>query len=284
MCNLLRVKRMTKLTPGYQAEKSPGASDHIALPGKHSLGPSMGPASCHNPSCTPRFPFTVLPRNQGGGVSIWWFVSSPWRLVGIDSCCWSSATSEYLRRPLIRVLSHSSTDGSCAPSPYRTRAGTRGAGGRSEASVVAQSLSCVWLYATLLRTVAYQASLSFTIFWNRLKLMSIELVMPSNHLILCHLLLLLPSIFPSIRVFSSESALPIRWPKYWSFSFSMSPSNEYSGLISFRIHWFDLLAVQGTLKSLLQHHSSKASILRCSAFFIVQLSHPHTTTAKTVAK
>ena len=107
--------------------------------------------------------------------------------------------------------------------------------------------------------------------------------MPSNHLILCHPLLLLPSIFPSIRVFSNESILHIRWPKYWSFSFSISPSNEYSGLISFRINWWDLLAVQGTLKSLLQHHSSKASILRCSALFIVQLSHPYMTTEKTIA-
>ena len=113
--------------------------------------------------------------------------------------------------------------------------------------------------------------------------MSIESVMPSNHLILCHPLLLLPSIFPSIRVFSSESALRIRWPEYWSFSFSISPSKEYSGLISFRIHWFDLLAVQGTLKSLLQHQSSKASILRRSAFFMVQLSHLYMTTGKTVA-
>ena len=116
-----------------------------------------------------------------------------------------------------------------------------------------------------------------------LKLMSIEMVMPSNHLILCHLLLLLPSVFPSIRVFSNESALPIRWPKYWSFSFSISPSNEYSGLISFRMDWLDLLAVQGILKSLLQHHSSKASILHCSAVFIVQLSHPYMTTGKTIA-
>ena len=113
--------------------------------------------------------------------------------------------------------------------------------------------------------------------------MSIESLMPSNHLILCHLLLLLPSIFPSIRVFSNESVLHIRWPKYWSFSFSISPSNEYSRLISFRIDWLDLLAVQGTLKSLLQHHSSKASILWPSAFFIVQLSHPYMTTGKTIA-
>ena len=116
-----------------------------------------------------------------------------------------------------------------------------------------------------------------------LKLMSIESVIPPNHLILCHPLLLPPSIFPSIRVFSNESVLHIRWPKYWSFGFSISPSNEYSGLISFRIDWLDLLAVQGTLKSLLQHHSSKASILRCSAFFIVQLSHPYMTTGKTIA-
>ena len=115
------------------------------------------------------------------------------------------------------------------------------------------------------------------------KLMSIESVMPSNHLILCRPLLLPPSIFPSIRVFSNESALHIKWPKYWSFSFSISPSNEYPGLLFFRIDWLDLLAVQGTLKSLLQHHSSKASILWCSAFFTVQLSHPYMTTGKTIA-
>ena len=127
-------------------------------------------------------------------------------------------------------------------------------------------------------TTAHQASLSFTIFWNLLKLMSIESVMASNHLILCRSLLLLPSIFPSIRVLSNESALHIRWPKYWSFS--ISPSNEYSGLVSFRIDWFDLLSVQGTLKSLLQQHSSKASILQCSAFFTVQISHPYMTTGK----
>ena len=145
-----------------------------------------------------------------------------------------------------------------------------------------QSLSHVQLFATPW-TAPWQASLSITNFWSLLKLMSIEPVMPSNHLILCHPLLLLPSIFPSIKVFSSESALRIRWPKYWSFSFSISPSNEYSGLISFRINWLDLLAVQGTLKSLLQHHSSKASILWCSAFFIVQLSHPYKTTGKTIA-
>ena len=113
--------------------------------------------------------------------------------------------------------------------------------------------------------------------------MSIESVMPSNHLILCRPLLFLPSIFPSIRIFSNESVLHIRWPEYWSFSFSISPSNKYSGLISFRIDWLDLLAVQGMLKSLLQHHSSKASILRCSAFFMVQLSHSYVTTGKTIA-
>ena len=127
-------------------------------------------------------------------------------------------------------------------------------------------------------TAAHQASLSFLISWSLLKLVSIESVMPSNHLILCHPLLLLPSIFPSIRFFAKELVLCIRWPKYWSFSFSISPYNEYSGLISFRMDWLDLLAVQGTLRSLLQHHSSKASILRCSAFFIVQLSHPYMTT------
>ena len=113
--------------------------------------------------------------------------------------------------------------------------------------------------------------------------MSIESVMPSNHLILCHPLLLLPSIFPSIRVFSNESAIRIRWPKYWSFSFNISPANEHPGLISFRMNWLDFLAVQETLKSLLQHHSSKASILWCSAFFTVQLSHPYMTTGKTIA-
>ena len=131
-------------------------------------------------------------------------------------------------------------------------------------------------------TAVYQASLSITNSWSLLKLMSIELVMPSNRLILCRPLLLLPSIFPNIRVFSNESVLRIRWPQYWSFSFSISPSNEYSGLISFRMDWLDLLAVQGTLKSLLQHYSSEASILRCSTFFIVQLSHPYMTTGKTI--
>ena len=133
------------------------------------------------------------------------------------------------------------------------------------------------------RTAAHQASLSNTNSQSLLKLMSIESVMPSNHLILCRPLLLLPSIFPSIRVFSNESVLRIRWSKYWTFSFNISPSNKHSGLISFRIDWLDLLAVQGTLKSLLQHHSSKTSVLQCSAFFIVQLSHPYMTKGKTVA-
>ena len=132
-------------------------------------------------------------------------------------------------------------------------------------------------------TAARQASLSITNSWNLLKLMSIKPVMPSNHLILCCTLLLSPSIFPSIMVFSSESVLCIRWPKYWNFSFNISPSNEHPGLISFRMDWLYLFAVQGTLKSLLQHHSSKASILRHSAFFIVQLSHPYVTTGKTIA-
>ena len=132
-------------------------------------------------------------------------------------------------------------------------------------------------------TAACQVSLSITNSHSLLKLISIESVMPSNHLILCRPLLLLPSIFPSIRVFSNESALCIRWPKYCSFSFNFSPSNEYSGLISFRMDWLDLLTVQGTRKSLLQHHSSKASILQHSAFFIVQLSHPYMTTGKTIA-
>ena len=145
-----------------------------------------------------------------------------------------------------------------------------------------QSLSHVRLFATLW-TAARQASLSITNSWSLLILMSIASVMPSNHLILCCPLLLLLSIFASIRVFSNESALCIRWPNYWSFSFKSSPSNEYSGLISFKMDWLDLLAVQGTLKSLLQHHSLKASVLWCSAFFIVQVSHPYMTTGKTLA-
>ena len=145
-----------------------------------------------------------------------------------------------------------------------------------------QLLSRVWLSATPW-TVAHQAYLSMTNSQSLLKLMSIESVMPSKHLILWHPLLLLPSISPSIKVFSNKSVLHIRWPKYCSFSFNISPSNKYSGLIAIRMCWFNLLAVQGTLKSLLQHHSSKASILLCSAFFIVQLSHPYITTGKTLA-
>ena len=144
-----------------------------------------------------------------------------------------------------------------------------------------RSLSRVRLFATPW-IAACQASLSITNSQSPPKPMSIELVMPSNHLILCHPLFLLPSIFPSIRVFSNESALHIRWPKYWNFSFNIGPSNEHPGLI-FRMDWLDLLAVQGTLKSVLQHHSLKASILQHSAFFIVQLSHPYMTTGKTVA-
>ena len=132
-------------------------------------------------------------------------------------------------------------------------------------------------------TAASQASLSFTNFWSLLKFMSIESVMPSNHLILCHPFLLPPSIFPSIKVFSNESVLHIKWPKYWSFSFSISPSNEYSGLISFKIAWLDFLAVQVTLKSLFQHCYSKGSILQHSVFFIVQLSHPYMITGRTIA-
>ena len=145
-----------------------------------------------------------------------------------------------------------------------------------------QSLSYVRLFATPW-IAASQASLSITNSRSLPKLMPIESVMPSNHLILCHPLLLLPPIPPNIRVFSNESALRMRWPKYWSFSFSISSSNEHTGLICFRMDWLDLLAVQGTLKNLLQHHSLKASILQCSAFFIVQLSHPYTTIGKTIA-
>ena len=145
-----------------------------------------------------------------------------------------------------------------------------------------QSLSRVRLFATP-RIAAHKASLSITNTWSSLKLMSIKPVMPSSHLILCRPLLLLPPIPPSIRVFSNESTLRMRWPKYWSFSFSIIPSEEHPGLVSFRMDWLDLLAVQGTLKSLLQHHSSEASILQCSAFFTVQLSHPYMTTGKTIA-
>ena len=145
-----------------------------------------------------------------------------------------------------------------------------------------QSLSHVKIFVTPW-TAACQASLSITSSRSLLKLMSIELVMPFNHLILCHPLLLPPSIFPSIRIFSNESIRRIRWPEYWSFSFSISPSNEHPGLISFRMDWLDFLTVQGTLKSLLQHHSSKASILQCSALFTVQLSHTYMTIGKIIA-
>ena len=145
-----------------------------------------------------------------------------------------------------------------------------------------QSLSHVRLFVSPWIT-ARQASLSITNSRSSLKLMSIKSVMPSSHLILCHPLLLLPPVPPSIRVFSNESTLRMRWPKYWHFSFNISPSNEHPGLISFRMDWLDLVAVQGTLKSLLQHHSSKASILQCSAFFTVQLSYPYMTTGKTIA-
>ena len=148
--------------------------------------------------------------------------------------------------------------------------------------VAVQSLNCVQLFVTPW-TAACQAFLSSIISRSLLRLMSIESAMYSNHFILCHPLFLLPSVFPSIRVFSNESALLIRWPKYENFSFRISLSNEYSGLISFRMDWMDLLAVQGTLKSLLQRHSSNTSILWCSAFFIVQLSHPYITTGKTIA-
>ena len=145
-----------------------------------------------------------------------------------------------------------------------------------------QSLHCVWIFVTPW-TIAHQASLSITNSRSLPKLMSIKSVMPSNQFILCHPLLLLSPILPSIRVFSYRSALHIRWPKYWSFRFSISPSNEHPGLISFMMDWLDLLAVQETLKRLLQHHSSKVSIHWCSAFFVVQLSHPYRTTGKTIA-
>ena len=145
-----------------------------------------------------------------------------------------------------------------------------------------QSFSCVRLFVTTW-TIASQVSLFFTISRSLLKLLSLELVMLSNHFILCHPFLLLPSVLPSIRIFSNESTLHVWWPNYWGFSFSISPFSEYSGLISFRIDWFDLLVVRGTLKSLLQNHSLKASILWCSAFFMVELSYPYMTTGKTVS-
>ena len=170
---------------------------------------------------------------------------------------------------------------SYAPSFCHVSLSSNGRDWKDQISSV-QSLSRVWLFLTPW-TVAHQASLSITNSWSLLKIMSIMSVMPSSHLILRRPLLLLPSIFHSIRVFSSESVLRIRWPKYWSFSFSICPSIEYSGLISFRMDWLDLLAVQGTLKGLLQHYSSKASVLQCSSFFIVQFSHPYMTVGKTIA-
>ena len=148
--------------------------------------------------------------------------------------------------------------------------------------IIVQLLCCVLTLCDP-RDCSSQASLPFSISWSLLKLTSVESMMPFNHLVLCHPLLLLPSIFPSIRVFSNESVLSIRWPKFWSFSFSISPSNEYSGLICFRIDWFDLLEHYWTLKSFLQHHSLKASAFRCSAFFMVQLSHPYMPTGQTTA-
>ena len=194
----------------------------------------------------------------------------------LHSLAWFYFTSWYIHPPALSSLAWEG-DWVRVP-PWGRRCGTFPRAQVDISSV--QSLSRVWLFATPW-TAAHQASLSITNSQRLLKLMSIELVMPSNHLILCCPLLLSPSVFPSIRVFSNESALHIRWPKYWSFS--ISSSNEYSGLISFRMDWLDLLAVQGTLKSLLQHHSSKTSILRWSAFFIVQLSHPYMTTGKTIA-
>ena len=196
----------------------------------------------------------------------------------------------FLQKSPWRALFGYERGGSAHPTPHEawfqrgssSKSEGPGLGSVSVQFSLVQSLSHVRIFATP-GTAACQAPLSITNSRSLLKLMSMELGMPSNHLILCHPLLLLPSIFPSIRVFSTESVLRMRWPKYWSFSYSISPSNEYSGLISFRMDWLDLLAVQGTPKSLLQHHSSKASILRRSAFFIVQLSHPYMTTGKTIA-
>ena len=213
-----------------------------------------------------------------------YFVSIKARLPCLHACCWISSVLSYSLQSYAlwptRLLCPwdflgRNTRVGCTPS-------SRGSSRPRDQTHVSlhllhhqfssvQSLSRVWLFATPW-TAAHQASLSNTSSQSLPNLMSIESVMPSNHLILCHPLLLLPSIFPSIRVFSNESALWFRWPKYWSFSFSVSPSNEHPGLISFRMDWLDLLAVRGALKSLFQHHSSKASVLRHSAFFIVQLS------------
>ena len=191
---------------------------------------------------------------------------------------WEASCLSYLPHPR-QVIRHS-LNSQLRVSPWLDSTRTPLSPLLGQASMLArssaQSLSCVWLFVTPW-IAARQASLSITNSWRLLKLMSIESVMPSNHL------LLQPSIFPSIRVFSNESVLGIRWPKYWSFSFSISLSNEHPGLISFRMDWLDLLAVQGTLKSLLQHHTSKVSILQCPAFFMVQLSHPYMTTGKIIA-
>ena len=196
------------------------------------------------------------------------------RGTGQGLCTWESRGSQLPSFPLLSLLSPSK-------GAKNKNAGTWCFIFHSQFSSV-QLLSRVRLFATPWIT-ARQASLSITNSQSSLKLMSIELVMPSSHLILCRPLFLLPPIPPSIRVFSNESTLRMRWPKYWSFSFSISPSNEHPGVISFRMDWLDLLAVQGTLKSLLQHHSSKESILWCSAFFTVQLSHPYMTTGQTIA-
>ena len=208
-------------------------------------------------------------------------------------CCQAPLSMGFSRQEYCSVLSFSSSRGSswpmdpvcitcisCIDRRILYHWATRSAKQHDISSI--QSLSHLQLLM-IPWTATHQASLSIINSWSLLKLMSIELVMPSNHLILCHPLLLLPSVFPGIKVFSSESVLLIRWPKYWSFSFSISASNEYLGLISFRIDWFDLLAIQRTLKSLLQHHSSKASILQRSTFLLDQLSHPYMTTGKTIA-
>ena len=227
----------------------------------------------------PPFPHSTFQNSkQGCGQKVLgWFRDRTWTIYEFGDIAWISSTilfnliHVWQRKLLVKKIVHLSLT-------------FPGSGSFMSDSV--QLFSYVWLCPALCPapwTAACQASLSITNSWSLLKLMSIELVMPSNHLILCHPLLLPPSVFPRIKVFSSETVLHIRWPKYWSFRFSIRPSNEYSGLISFRINWLDLLAVQGTLKSLFQHHSSKASILQCSAFFTAHLSHPYMTTGKTIA-
>ena len=211
---------------------------------------------------------------------------NPWFNLRVLACCCTSCGFEKHVQHCISIITSlykAFSMPSCvlpihSPTPVKPLA-TTGLFSVSISSV--QSLSHVRLFV-IPWTAAHLASLSITNSWSSPKLMSIESVMPSNYLLLCRPLLLLPSIFPSIRVFSNESALRIRWPKYWSLSFNISPSNEHPGLNSFRMDWLNLLAVQGTLKSLLQNHSSKESILWCSAFFIVQLSHPYMTTGKTI--